>query len=84
MATAVPVFDPEVNVAIADLDPQGSLTRWWHLRSLRQPALLELTPQALAQALEPLREAGWPAAPRLPARHRPRSRRRRSRAPTWC
>jgi Mrp family chromosome partitioning ATPase len=56
IATAVPVFDPEVKVAIVDLDPQGSLTDWWNLRSLRQPVLLELTPQALAQALEGLRE----------------------------
>lgn len=48
-------------VAMLDLDPQGSLTRWWHRREADDLQLVEglTTAEQIAAAVEALREQGF-------------------------
>ena len=47
---------PDARVGLVDLDPQGSLTRWWNARALPAPLLLRLAPERLARARVALRD----------------------------
>ena len=46
---------PDARVGLVDLDPQGSLTRWWNARALPNPLLLRLAPERLPRASAALR-----------------------------
>jgi chromosome partitioning protein len=46
---------PDARVGLVDLDPQGSLTRWWNARALPQPLLVQMAPEGLARARVTLR-----------------------------
>jgi chromosome partitioning protein len=48
LAIAAAPDTPGTTVALLDLDPQGSLTRWWNPRALPQPILADLAGQSLA------------------------------------
>ena len=46
-------------VALADMDPQGSLTDWWNLRPGPSPHFLQTTVQGLADDVAELRRLGF-------------------------
>ena len=46
-------------VALADMDPQGSLTDWWNLRPSPSPHFLQTTAQGLAEDVAELRRLGF-------------------------
>ncbi len=46
-------------VALADMDPQGSLTDWWNLRRAPGPHFLQTTVQGLADDVAELRRLGF-------------------------
>ncbi|CAH2603728.1 AAA family ATPase [Rhodovastum atsumiense] len=48
LATAATLYRPGIKVALADLDPQGSLAQCWNARALPQPTLIDLTGRPLA------------------------------------
>lgn len=50
LATAAALTQPDHAVALIDLDPQGSLTRWWNDRANRAPALYELAGRSIRAA----------------------------------
>ena len=54
-ALSVAAARSDAVVALADLDPQGSLTRWWNARALPNPLLLRLAPERLPRASAALR-----------------------------
>jgi chromosome partitioning protein len=58
LATAAVRDLPHVRVGIVDLDPQGSLTRWWNLREPGRLQLCDLNGMPLSAALPGLRSAG--------------------------
>jgi chromosome partitioning protein len=59
LAVAAPLLDPRLRVAIADLDPQGSLKAWWNLRGSDQPHLVDLRGRPLAKVRSALRQEGF-------------------------
>lgn len=58
VAIAAMLAHPEAKVVFIDLDPQGSLTGWWNVRGLQQPALFDLAGMSLRGAKRDLRRAG--------------------------
>jgi chromosome partitioning protein len=56
-ATAATYFEPEAQVGVVDLDPQGSFTRCWNDRGKPLPLLLDVEVHAVARAREQLRGA---------------------------
>src|SRR5271156_3680061 len=50
LSTAAIIERPDARIGLVDLDPQGSLTRWWNARALPHPLLFNLKPEALAYA----------------------------------
>lgn len=59
LATTASLETPDLRVVILDLDPQGSLTRWWNARALGRPELRELARASLRAALERLQREGF-------------------------
>jgi chromosome partitioning protein len=58
LAIAAALDMPECHVGMVDLDPQGSLTRWWNDRAEERPRLYELAGMELPAALPGLRALG--------------------------
>jgi chromosome partitioning protein len=58
LATAAILATPGLKIAVADLDPQGSLTRWWNTRALPNPAHVDLTGRSIEAGQRKLRAAG--------------------------
>jgi chromosome partitioning protein len=56
LSVAAAAARPDAAVGLVDLDPQGSLTRWWNARALPAPLLLRLAPERLARARVALRD----------------------------
>ncbi len=57
LSVAAAANRPGARVGVIDLDPQGSLTRWWNARALPAPLLVRLAPEGLARARAAIREA---------------------------
>jgi chromosome partitioning protein len=57
LATAASIAWPDAQVALVDLDPQGSQTGWWNARTAPQPAIYSLTGTPLRSAKRELRLA---------------------------
>jgi len=55
LATAAAILEPGTKVGLVDLEPQGSLTRWWNQRSQPEPHLLPVDPGAVARLQRQLR-----------------------------
>ncbi len=49
LCTAAQISDPGTNVGLIDLDPQGSLTRWWNERALPDPDLVAMPDTPLGE-----------------------------------
>ena len=58
LATGALLAPPDAEVALVDLDPQGSLTGWWNTRALPQPTLYEVAETPLQRAKSDLRRVG--------------------------
>lgn len=58
LATAAGMDAPDRKVGIVDLDPQGSLTRWWNIRRQDRPMLLDAAGLPLAAVVPRLLAAG--------------------------
>ena len=54
-ALAVAAARSGAAVGLVDLDPQGSVRRWWNARALPAPLHLKLAPERLARARAALR-----------------------------
>ena len=54
-ALAVAAARSGAAVGLVDLDPQGSVRRWWNARTLPAPLHLKLAPERLARARAALR-----------------------------
>jgi chromosome partitioning protein len=58
LATAAALDLVGLKVAVADLDPQGSLTDWWNTRALPHPAHADLAGHSIEAGQHKLRAAG--------------------------
>lgn len=58
LATAARLDTPDLRVGLVDLDPQGSLTRWWNARALPMPCFVELEGRPLVAVRRDLRASG--------------------------
>jgi chromosome partitioning protein len=58
LAGAAALARSDARVGLLDLDPQGSLTRWWNKRRLRQPELFTSSGALLSDLLPSLRTEG--------------------------
>jgi len=59
LAVAAALGARGLRVAVGDLDPQGSLTRWWNARAFDQPFLANLVGRPIAELQRELHEGGF-------------------------